>query len=173
MRLLPVTLSRCTIQKECAQGLLARSWISMGEGPQQCPSMTLTPPEISISADIKVPSAQYTTESMNLSIASSISCLVYTSDAKTVKIGNACFVMVKVRSLDFFDIEISVRNNWRDQKIYIWGWDQKILTMKILKIEHENSQEIVHSSISCCSPAYNYYNRVMFSHYANTVTNQC
>ncbi|GLD46284.1 plexin-D1, partial [Lates japonicus] len=45
--------NRCTIQKECAQGLLARSWISMGEGPQQCPSMTLTPPEISISADIK------------------------------------------------------------------------------------------------------------------------
>uniref|UniRef100_A0A4W6D7T6 Plexin D1 n=1 Tax=Lates calcarifer TaxID=8187 RepID=A0A4W6D7T6_LATCA len=41
--------NRCTIQKECAQGLLARSWISMGEGPQQCPSMTLTPPEISIS----------------------------------------------------------------------------------------------------------------------------
>lgn len=51
---LSVTLSRCTIQKECAQGLLARSWISMGEGPQQCPSMTLTPPEISIAADIKV-----------------------------------------------------------------------------------------------------------------------
>ncbi|KAM8755047.1 plexin-D1 [Acanthopagrus schlegelii] len=45
--------NRCTLQKECAQGLLARSWISMGEGPQQCPSMTLTPPEISISADIK------------------------------------------------------------------------------------------------------------------------
>ncbi|KAG7228117.1 hypothetical protein INR49_013400 [Caranx melampygus] len=45
--------NRCTIQKECTQGLLARSWISMGEGPQQCPSMTLTPPEISISADIK------------------------------------------------------------------------------------------------------------------------
>uniref|UniRef100_A0A3B4WYL7 Plexin D1 n=1 Tax=Seriola lalandi dorsalis TaxID=1841481 RepID=A0A3B4WYL7_SERLL len=41
--------NRCTIQKECARGLLARSWISMGEGPQQCPSMTLTPPEISIS----------------------------------------------------------------------------------------------------------------------------
>uniref|UniRef100_A0A671VRB3 Plexin D1 n=1 Tax=Sparus aurata TaxID=8175 RepID=A0A671VRB3_SPAAU len=41
--------NRCTLQKECAQGLLARSWISMGEGPQQCPSMTLTPPEISIS----------------------------------------------------------------------------------------------------------------------------
>ncbi|XP_023812458.1 plexin-D1 isoform X1 [Oryzias latipes] len=45
--------NRCSIQKECAQGLLARSWISMGEGPQQCPSITLTPPEISISADIK------------------------------------------------------------------------------------------------------------------------
>ncbi|XP_047460052.1 plexin-D1 [Mugil cephalus] len=45
--------NRCTIQKECAQELLSRSWISMGEGPQQCPSMTLTPPEISISADIK------------------------------------------------------------------------------------------------------------------------
>lgn len=50
-------LSRCSIQKECALGLLARSWISMGEGPQQCPSMTLTPPEISVSADIKVKSA--------------------------------------------------------------------------------------------------------------------
>lgn len=47
--------SRCTIQKECARGLLARSWITVGEGPQQCPSITLTPPEISISADIKVP----------------------------------------------------------------------------------------------------------------------
>ncbi|XP_028265674.1 plexin-D1 [Parambassis ranga] len=45
--------NRCTIQKECAQGRVARSWISMGEGPPQCPSMTLTPPEISISADIK------------------------------------------------------------------------------------------------------------------------
>uniref|UniRef100_A0A7N8YNJ8 Plexin D1 n=1 Tax=Mastacembelus armatus TaxID=205130 RepID=A0A7N8YNJ8_9TELE len=46
--------NRCTIQKECARGLLARSWISLSEGSQQCPSMTLTPPEISISADIKV-----------------------------------------------------------------------------------------------------------------------
>ncbi|KAM6925355.1 plexin-D1 [Xenentodon cancila] len=45
--------NRCTVQKECAQALLARSWISMGEGPHQCPSITLTPPEISISADIK------------------------------------------------------------------------------------------------------------------------
>nr|XP_057908610.1 plexin-D1 [Doryrhamphus excisus] len=45
--------NRCTIQKECSHGLLARSWITMGEGPQQCPSMTLTPSEISISADIK------------------------------------------------------------------------------------------------------------------------
>ncbi|XP_054464831.1 plexin-D1 [Anoplopoma fimbria] len=45
--------NRCTIQKECSRGLLARSWISLGDGPQQCPSMTLTPPEISIAADIK------------------------------------------------------------------------------------------------------------------------
>uniref|UniRef100_A0AAQ5XBS6 Sema domain-containing protein n=1 Tax=Amphiprion ocellaris TaxID=80972 RepID=A0AAQ5XBS6_AMPOC len=46
--------NRCTIQKECAQGLLARSWISMAEGPQQCPSMTLTPPEISIDVGILI-----------------------------------------------------------------------------------------------------------------------
>uniref|UniRef100_A0A8D0A7P2 Plexin D1 n=1 Tax=Sander lucioperca TaxID=283035 RepID=A0A8D0A7P2_SANLU len=46
--------NQCTIQKECAQGLLARSWISMGEGPQQCPSMTLTPPEISIDVGILI-----------------------------------------------------------------------------------------------------------------------
>uniref|UniRef100_A0A4W5MVT8 Plexin D1 n=1 Tax=Hucho hucho TaxID=62062 RepID=A0A4W5MVT8_9TELE len=41
--------SRCSIQRECVWGPLARSWIGMGEGPQQCPSMTLTPPEISLS----------------------------------------------------------------------------------------------------------------------------
>uniref|UniRef100_A0A667YH04 Plexin D1 n=1 Tax=Myripristis murdjan TaxID=586833 RepID=A0A667YH04_9TELE len=41
--------NRCTIQRECAPEPLARSWISMAEGPQQCPSMTLTPPEISLS----------------------------------------------------------------------------------------------------------------------------
>uniref|UniRef100_A0A8C5D3U4 Sema domain-containing protein n=1 Tax=Gouania willdenowi TaxID=441366 RepID=A0A8C5D3U4_GOUWI len=41
--------NRCSIQKECAHRLLARSWIGMSEGPKQCPSMTLTPPEISIS----------------------------------------------------------------------------------------------------------------------------
>ncbi|XP_068185476.1 plexin-D1 [Antennarius striatus] len=45
--------NRCTIQKECGQALLPRSWIGISDGPQQCPSMTLTPPEISISADIK------------------------------------------------------------------------------------------------------------------------
>uniref|UniRef100_A0A4W5LHE0 Plexin D1 n=1 Tax=Hucho hucho TaxID=62062 RepID=A0A4W5LHE0_9TELE len=45
--------SRCSIQRECSWGLQARSWIGMGEGPQQCPSMTLTPQEISLSADIK------------------------------------------------------------------------------------------------------------------------
>ncbi|XP_076022659.1 plexin-D1 [Genypterus blacodes] len=45
--------NRCSIQRECAQVQLARSWISLGEGPLQCPSMTLTPSEISVSADIK------------------------------------------------------------------------------------------------------------------------
>ncbi|KAJ0036648.1 hypothetical protein NQD34_005325 [Periophthalmus magnuspinnatus] len=44
---------RCSLQKDCSLGVSPRSWISLGEGPQQCPSMTLTPPEISISADIK------------------------------------------------------------------------------------------------------------------------
>uniref|UniRef100_A0A8C4ZSB3 Plexin D1 n=1 Tax=Gadus morhua TaxID=8049 RepID=A0A8C4ZSB3_GADMO len=41
--------NRCTVQKECVPRPLVRSWISMGEGPQQCPSMTLTPSEISLS----------------------------------------------------------------------------------------------------------------------------
>uniref|UniRef100_A0A8C7H5A8 Plexin D1 n=1 Tax=Oncorhynchus kisutch TaxID=8019 RepID=A0A8C7H5A8_ONCKI len=45
--------SRCSIQRECSGWLMVRSWIGMGEGPQQCPSMTLTPQEISLSADIK------------------------------------------------------------------------------------------------------------------------
>ncbi|KAM6977277.1 plexin-D1 [Aplochiton taeniatus] len=45
--------NRCTIQRECSKGPLVRSWIGMVEGPQQCPTMTLTPPEISLSADIK------------------------------------------------------------------------------------------------------------------------
>ncbi|KAL1021519.1 hypothetical protein UPYG_G00014280 [Umbra pygmaea] len=45
--------SRCSIHKECFLGPLARSWIGMGDDSQQCPSMTLTPPEISLSADIK------------------------------------------------------------------------------------------------------------------------
>ncbi|XP_013990299.1 plexin-D1 [Salmo salar] len=45
--------SRCSIQRECSGGLMVRSWIGMGEGPQQCPSMTLTPQEISLSADVK------------------------------------------------------------------------------------------------------------------------
>ncbi|KAJ7984392.1 hypothetical protein DPEC_G00362070 [Dallia pectoralis] len=37
---------------ECASGPLVRSWIGMGDKSQQCPSMT-SPPEISLSADIK------------------------------------------------------------------------------------------------------------------------
>lgn len=45
--------NRCSLQKECSLGVSPRSWIGLGEGPLQCPSMTLTPSEISISADIK------------------------------------------------------------------------------------------------------------------------
>ncbi|XP_017323336.1 plexin-D1 [Ictalurus punctatus] len=43
--------SRCSVQQECFSGV-AHSWISMGEGPQQCPSMTFTPPEFSLTAGI-------------------------------------------------------------------------------------------------------------------------
>uniref|UniRef100_A0A8C6TQU8 Plexin D1 n=1 Tax=Neogobius melanostomus TaxID=47308 RepID=A0A8C6TQU8_9GOBI len=46
--------NRCSLQEDCSLGVSPRSWISLGEGPQQCPSMTLTPSDISISADIKV-----------------------------------------------------------------------------------------------------------------------
>ncbi|KAK2840858.1 hypothetical protein Q7C36_012437 [Tachysurus vachellii] len=41
--------SRCSVQQECSSGV-AHSWISMGEGPQQCPSMTFTPAEFSSTA---------------------------------------------------------------------------------------------------------------------------
>uniref|UniRef100_A0AAY5EHT0 Sema domain-containing protein n=1 Tax=Electrophorus electricus TaxID=8005 RepID=A0AAY5EHT0_ELEEL len=47
--------SRCSIQRECSSGGVSRSWISLKEGPQQCPSMTFTPPEFSTTTDIKVP----------------------------------------------------------------------------------------------------------------------
>ncbi|KAI4889334.1 hypothetical protein NFI96_023916, partial [Prochilodus magdalenae] len=45
--------SRCSIQEECSSGSVARSWISIREGPQQCPSMTFTPAEFSRTADNK------------------------------------------------------------------------------------------------------------------------
>uniref|UniRef100_A0A8C1RZD8 Plexin D1 n=1 Tax=Cyprinus carpio TaxID=7962 RepID=A0A8C1RZD8_CYPCA len=38
---------RCSVQKECSSGTVGRSWISTGDGVQQCPSMTITPSEIS------------------------------------------------------------------------------------------------------------------------------
>ncbi|GAA6108333.1 plexin-D1 [Tachysurus ichikawai] len=41
--------SRCSVQQECSSGV-AHSWISMGEGPQQCPSMTFIPAEFSSTA---------------------------------------------------------------------------------------------------------------------------
>ncbi|KAL2101983.1 hypothetical protein ACEWY4_003744 [Coilia grayii] len=45
--------SRCSIQAECGQSSMPRGWIGIGEGTLQCPSITITPPEISRSADIK------------------------------------------------------------------------------------------------------------------------
>ncbi|XP_036434838.1 plexin-D1 [Colossoma macropomum] len=44
--------SRCSIQEECSSGGVARSWINIREGPQQCPSMTFTPAELSRTANI-------------------------------------------------------------------------------------------------------------------------
>ncbi|KAJ8394770.1 hypothetical protein AAFF_G00041250 [Aldrovandia affinis] len=44
--------SRCSIQRDCATRLLPRSWIGLGEGLEQCPTMTITPPEVSVTADI-------------------------------------------------------------------------------------------------------------------------
>uniref|UniRef100_A0A8B9GS16 Plexin D1 n=1 Tax=Astyanax mexicanus TaxID=7994 RepID=A0A8B9GS16_ASTMX len=44
--------SRCSIQEECSSRGVARSWISIREGPQQCPSMTFTPAQFSRTADI-------------------------------------------------------------------------------------------------------------------------
>uniref|UniRef100_A0A671QUW7 Plexin-D1-like n=1 Tax=Sinocyclocheilus anshuiensis TaxID=1608454 RepID=A0A671QUW7_9TELE len=38
---------RCSVQKDCSSGTLGRSWISTGDGVQQCPSMTIIPSEIS------------------------------------------------------------------------------------------------------------------------------
>uniref|UniRef100_A0A8B9GQ67 Plexin D1 n=1 Tax=Astyanax mexicanus TaxID=7994 RepID=A0A8B9GQ67_ASTMX len=46
--------SRCSIQEECSSRGVARSWISIREGPQQCPSMTFTPAQFSRTADITV-----------------------------------------------------------------------------------------------------------------------
>uniref|UniRef100_A0A672Q2P4 Plexin D1 n=1 Tax=Sinocyclocheilus grahami TaxID=75366 RepID=A0A672Q2P4_SINGR len=44
---------RCSVQKGCSSGTLGRSWISTGDGVQQCPSMTITPSEISRSAHMR------------------------------------------------------------------------------------------------------------------------
>uniref|UniRef100_A0A673H8U9 Plexin-D1-like n=1 Tax=Sinocyclocheilus rhinocerous TaxID=307959 RepID=A0A673H8U9_9TELE len=44
---------RCSVQKDCSSGTLGRSWISTGDGVQQCPSMTITPSEISRSAHMR------------------------------------------------------------------------------------------------------------------------
>ncbi|XP_056628860.1 plexin-D1 [Triplophysa dalaica] len=43
---------RCSVQKDCSSGTQDRSWISTGDGVRQCPLMTITPSEISRSANI-------------------------------------------------------------------------------------------------------------------------
>ncbi|XP_048874111.1 plexin-D1 [Brienomyrus brachyistius] len=43
--------NRCSTQNECPFQHLQSSWIGVNEGPQQCPWMTITPPDISISTD--------------------------------------------------------------------------------------------------------------------------
>uniref|UniRef100_A0A9J8A0D1 Plexin D1 n=1 Tax=Cyprinus carpio carpio TaxID=630221 RepID=A0A9J8A0D1_CYPCA len=49
---------RCSVQKDCSSRTVGRSWISTGDGVQQCPSMTITPSEISRSAHMRtVPQA--------------------------------------------------------------------------------------------------------------------
>ncbi|KPP75684.1 hypothetical protein Z043_105053 [Scleropages formosus] len=48
----PPLAPRCSIRKECGSQL-AHSWIGVGEGPQRCPSMTITPPDISIASDVE------------------------------------------------------------------------------------------------------------------------
>ncbi|CAM4713171.1 unnamed protein product [Leuciscus chuanchicus] len=45
--------TRCSVQKNCSSGTLSRSWISSADGVQQCPSMTITPSEISYSAHMR------------------------------------------------------------------------------------------------------------------------
>uniref|UniRef100_A0A8C1QF57 Plexin D1 n=1 Tax=Cyprinus carpio TaxID=7962 RepID=A0A8C1QF57_CYPCA len=45
---------RCSVQKDCSSGTQGRSWISTGDSVQQCPSMTITPSEISRSAHMRV-----------------------------------------------------------------------------------------------------------------------
>uniref|UniRef100_A0A8C1BVP1 Plexin D1 n=1 Tax=Cyprinus carpio carpio TaxID=630221 RepID=A0A8C1BVP1_CYPCA len=44
---------RCSVQKDCSSGTQGRSWISTGDSVQQCPSMTITPSEISRSAHMR------------------------------------------------------------------------------------------------------------------------
>uniref|UniRef100_A0A8C6WPQ9 Plexin D1 n=1 Tax=Neogobius melanostomus TaxID=47308 RepID=A0A8C6WPQ9_9GOBI len=46
--------NRCSLQEDCSLGVSPRSWISLGEGPQQCPSMTLTPKQLLIHIDLSL-----------------------------------------------------------------------------------------------------------------------
>ncbi|XP_052461186.1 plexin-D1 isoform X1 [Carassius gibelio] len=44
---------RCSVQKDCSSAIQDRSWISTQDGVQQCPFMTITPSEISRSAQMR------------------------------------------------------------------------------------------------------------------------
>ncbi|XP_051964784.1 plexin-D1-like [Xyrauchen texanus] len=43
---------RCSIEQDCFSRSLSKSWINTGDGSQQCPSMTITPSDISRSTNI-------------------------------------------------------------------------------------------------------------------------
>ncbi|XP_051509231.1 plexin-D1 [Myxocyprinus asiaticus] len=43
---------RCSVEQDCSSRFLSRSWISIGDGAHQCPSMTITPSDISRFANI-------------------------------------------------------------------------------------------------------------------------
>ncbi|XDV48245.1 hypothetical protein PO909_017694 [Leuciscus waleckii] len=53
MKMMMMMCGRCSVQKNCSSGTLSRSWISSADGVQQCPSMTITPSEISYSAHMR------------------------------------------------------------------------------------------------------------------------
>ncbi|RXM97633.1 Plexin-D1 [Acipenser ruthenus] len=47
--------SRCSLQRECTDWKQPHFWISLSEGIDMCPSMTITPSEINLASNFKVP----------------------------------------------------------------------------------------------------------------------